>query len=226
MVARITFEQAIKAGFRPTYPGDCHKSPEATVVCKRKMPFKVRMDSCRQRPLLIALNPPSHRQIQSQQQPQRFVFPQKRVRKSVRIVESRNQTHAPKSGLQQPQHQQKSLSWYNQNEYIEFKRDANKTLDAYAKVQGDLSLLDLNKHCLRGLEAHISKDILKLRKSAMRSAIHAVLVEQARLKATSARPASANSNAAAISAVSRMLSKGASEYARSMGSLDDAMRRC
>lgn len=166
-----------------------NKTPESIIFAKRKSAFKIRIDSLRGRGVV----PVRKSKAASK----------KRVRFGDRQVLFR---HVPEEELQQ--------SWYQSNEYDAFKSESKITLAALKQAHGNVTQLDASKHCLRGLEAHVSLSILKLRQMMIRSTVQIVLDQQ------KVQRSHGVSDPNMIGAVSMMFSKQARQRALSFGALD------
>ena len=209
MVARITMIK--RTTQNPGHPGlnnsYSKSTAESIVFAKRKPTFKIRIDSLKQR----ASSPATTNRPTSQQQKQK----QKRI-KRVRIAEHRNTVlfrHVPESELKQS-------CWYQSKDYADFKQQSRQTLDALQQADGNLSLLNANEHCIRGLEAHVSRDVLQLRQMRIRSTVQVVLDQQQVQRLHGIK------DPLLLGAVSMMFSKQSRQTALSMGALDNALRGC
>jgi hypothetical protein len=179
-----------------------NKSASSLVFAKRKPAFKIRIDSFRTRGLPTAL-PANNNSISS------------KSRKAVRIAENRNTVlfrHVLESELEQ--------TWYQPKDYQDFKQDNRTTLNALHQVQGQLCQLDPQQHCIRGLEAHVNDQILRLRQTRIRSNVQVVLDQQRSQQLHGMK------DETMISAVSMMFSKQSRQHALSMGALDQSLRGC
>jgi hypothetical protein len=172
-----------------------NKAAEALVFAKRKPTFKIRIDSLRAKGA----------------QTDTSTSPKK---KSVRIAENRNTVlfrHVLDSELKQ--------TWYESKDYDKFQKDSKGTLNALKQAQGNLAHLDADKHCIRGLEAHVSSSILQLRKMRIYSTVKVVLDQQR------VQRHQGISDPNMLSAVSMMFSSRSRQHALSMGSLDNSLCR-
>ncbi|CAB9505713.1 expressed unknown protein [Seminavis robusta] len=93
--------------------------------------------------------------------------------KSVRFSDSDNKVqfrHAPKEELQ--------MAWYQPQEYKVFHYDRLSTIRTLRHAKGDLSVLDPNSQCVRGLEMNATPEIFKYRASGIKTTIRSVLQHQ------------------------------------------------
>jgi hypothetical protein len=74
--------------------------------------------------------------------------------------------------------QELKATWYQQDEFEDFKQECRKTARVYSKVQGDITQINPDKVCLRGLEQHLSRDLIASRKMTIINSIRMVLNEQ------------------------------------------------
>ncbi|KAL7581046.1 hypothetical protein ACA910_005850 [Epithemia clementina (nom. ined.)] len=65
--------------------------------------------------------------------------------------------------------------WIQQDEYKEIKEDTKRTLLAIKKSGGNLSSLDVQKHCLRGLEQSIATILFRADRRPHRRIVQRVL---------------------------------------------------
>ena len=175
-----------------------NKTPTSLAVfAKRKPAFKIRIDSLRAKgafPLTPTLKKTAKKQ------------------KSVRFGGENSVLfrHATDGELRQ--------SWYQSKDYEDFQKDTKNTINALKEAHGNIIFLDANEHCIRGLEAHISSDILRLRQMRIRSTVQMVLDQQ------KARRLHNVSDPNMISAVSMIFSRQSRNMALSMGALDNSSR--
>lgn len=177
-----------------------NKRAQSSVFAKRKPAFKVRIDSMRQ----WASSPTTT-----------TTRPNKKTKKTVQFAENRNTVlfrHVMDSELQQ--------AWYQSKDYCDFQKESRATLDALRRARGHLTVLDAKEHCIRGLEAHVSDDVLQLRKTRIRSAVQVVLDQQNMQRIHGVK------DTVMLASVSTMFSHQSRRQALSMGALDDALRRC
>jgi len=170
-----------------------NKRNESLVFTKRKPAFKVRIDSLRARSSALAIPKPQ---------------------KAVRIAEHRNTVlfrHVLESELEK--------SWYRSKDYSDFESANRTTLDAFNRAQGQLTMLDNEEYCIRGLEAHVSDAIRKLRQSRIISNKQVVLDQQKVQRFHGVQ------DPLMLASVSQIFSKQSRQQALSMGALDEVMRR-
>lgn len=74
-------------------------------------------------------------------------------------------------------------SWCSQVEFEGFKKECRKTAQLYAKVEGDITRIDPDKVCLRGLETHLTRESMMRRRLTIVNSIRAVLNEHRTQKA-------------------------------------------
>ena len=69
-------------------------------------------------------------------------------------------------------------SWYNDSEYKNFQVDRVQTIRALREAKGDLSALDPQRQCIRGLEMQATPEIFRFRANGIKSTIQRVLQQQ------------------------------------------------
>lgn len=69
-------------------------------------------------------------------------------------------------------------AWYYAAEYHSFKDECRQALKNVDAVKGDLTKIDCNKYCLRGLEDQISPRVYHIRRKRKRFLIQMVLGQQ------------------------------------------------
>lgn len=100
-----------------------------------------------------------------------------------------------------------SETWYQPVEYAQFNRDRRATIDAIQSVHGDVSILDPQVHCVRGLEHQLSKKQVLSRKLKSMRYVRTLLDEQFVQKL------SGNEDPESLQILSTIFSKQASQRA-------------
>ncbi|CAB9524109.1 expressed unknown protein [Seminavis robusta] len=101
------------------------------------------------------------------------VHAKKVANKSVRFSDSDNKVkfrHVLKEELQ--------MAWYRPEEYKVFHYDRLSTIQTLRSAKGDLSVLDPNEQCVRGLEMNATPEIFKYRAFGIKTTIRSVLQHQ------------------------------------------------
>lgn len=112
-----------------------------------------------------------------------------------------------------------NATWYQPKDYAIIKYELLTSIHAITKVfkQQNTTPLDLDKHCLRGIETGISGDLNKRRKVRIRTTLQSVLEQQRRQRMVGA------SDPLALADVSLQCSQDARESAVSVGQLDSKL---
>lgn len=115
--------------------------------------------------------------------------------------------------------EEEKATWYQPRDYAVIKYEILKSIHAINKVfkQESAAPLDLEKHCLRGIETAISSDLDKRRKHRIANRLHWVLEQQEFQRSIGV------SDPLAISAISMQCSQESQESAVSVGKLDSQL---
>jgi hypothetical protein len=111
-------------------------------------------------------------------------------------------------------HEELMTTWYQPREYESFKKDCQRTAIEFRGAQGDITRLNPDKFCLRGLETQITRASIATRRMTIASSIHMVLHEQLSQRATG------QSNPERIRQVFEVMSKSARMRAFTMAAFD------
>ena len=100
--------------------------------------------------------------------------------KRVRIAENCNQSHCI------PAHDETEIGkrWMceNESDYSQIKQDICQTLRTFLKSWDDVSRLDVNECCLRGLEKHIEFLCTRTRQESHKDSVQVVLLDQTTMR--------------------------------------------
>lgn len=120
--------------------------------------------------------------------------------------------HVLKEELQQ--------AWYSDSEYKNFHVDRVQTIRALRQAKGDLSALDGEQHCIRGLEMQATPEIFRFRAKGIKSTIRKVLQQQKAQREFGLK------DDTSLGLVSVVYSKKARDFATALAAIDSQQRGC
>ena len=128
-------------------------------------------------------------------------------RKKRRLPSKRNVTFSTVATVQMRPPTTPSETWYEPKEYAQFESERRETIRAIQSARGDLTLLDPNVYCVRGLEHQLSKKQVLSRKYKSMQYVRALLDHQLLQKQAG------RTDPESLHMVSRFFSRQASERA-------------
>lgn len=105
--------------------------------------------------------------------------------------------------------------WYQPGDYKKIHNEILENLKAFVDMNGNISLLNHDRHCMRGLEMKVSKKISQLRKLRIVFTVRAILNTQKSLQLKGVN------NPELLGVISRRLTVKAEQQARKLGVIDE-----
>jgi hypothetical protein len=120
--------------------------------------------------------------------------------------------HILKTELQQ--------AWYSDCEYQSFQNDRVRTIQLLRRANGNLSALNPQEQCIRGLEMQATPEIFRFRANGIKSTIQRVLQQQQVQREFGLKDDST------LGLVSVVYSKPARDLATALAAIDSQQRDC